>query len=280
MIKSINEYYTGFPGCGGARSRHWFAEEVINRIEGNPDKSIKGSRTLIKEFINARSEKEIIFTQNTSHAINIVALGFKFRPGDVVLLIDKEHNSNLLPWLRLQKKGLIKVEHVASDGEDNFDLISFKRKLENHKVALVSMAYTSNLTGYTLPAGEIIKLAHDYGAKVLLDAAQTASHRAIDVQILDVDFLAFSIHKMCGPRGVGILYGKQKLLGQALHEEDDPPDVIAPCLLGGGTVLDTTYDTYSLLEPPPSVSLKMFYPSVNRKFYRTSLPVRTPPPPA
>ena len=131
-----------------------------------------------------------------------------------------------------------------------FDLDEFKRKLENNKVALVSMAYTSNLTGYTIPAGEIIKLAHAYGAKVLLDAAQTVSHQTVDVQKLDVDFLAFSIHKMCGPRGVGVLYGKQELLGQALHEEDDPADAIAPCLLGGGTVGDTTYDTYSLLEPP------------------------------
>jgi cysteine desulfurase/selenocysteine lyase len=250
VIKAINEYYTGFPGCGGARSRHWFAAEVTDRIEGNPDKGIKGSRALIKEFVNARSEKEIIFTQNTSHAINIIALGFKFQPDDVVLLTDKEHNSNLLPWLRLQKKGLIKVEHVDSDKDDNFDLDGLKKKLESHKVALVSMAYTSNLTGYTIPAGEIIKLAHAYGAKVLLDAAQTASHRAIDAQKLDVDFLAFSIHKMCGPRGVGILYGKQEYLGQALHEEDDPSDAIEPCLLGGGTVGDTTYDTYSLLEPP------------------------------
>jgi cysteine desulfurase/selenocysteine lyase len=250
VIEVINEYYTDFPGCGGARSRHWFATEVNDRIEGNPEKGIKGSRILIKEFINARSEKEIIFTQNTSHAINIIALGFKFRSGDTVLLTDKEHNSNLLPWLRLQKKGLIKVAHIYADEEGNFNLEGFKNKLENQKVALVSMAYTSNLTGYSIPAGEIIKLAHAYGAKVLLDAAQTAAHRTIDVQSLNVDFLAFSIHKMCGPRGVGVLYGKQEYLGQALHEEDDPTDAIEPCFLGGGTVGDTTYGAYSLLEPP------------------------------
>ncbi len=250
VIEAINEYYTGFPGCGGARSRHWFAAEVNSHIEGNPENGITGSRSLIKEFINARWEKEIIFTQNTSHAINIVALGFKFQSGDTVLLTDKEHNSNLLPWLRLQKKGMIKVEHVETDENGNFDIEGLKQKLENSRVALVSMAYTSNLTGYTIPAGEIIKIAHDNGAKVLLDAAQTASHRAIDVQKLDVDFLAFSIHKMCGPRGVGVLYGKQELLGHALHEEDDPADAIAPCMLGGGTVGDTTYESYSLLEPP------------------------------
>jgi len=250
VIKVINDYYTRFPGCGGARSRHWFSREVNDRIEGNPDKGIKGSRVLVKEFINARSEKEIIFTLNTSHAINIVALGYKFKPADAVLLTDKEHNSNLLPWLRLQKKDLIKVDRLDTDGEGAFDLDGLKQKLEQNKVALVSMAYTSNLTGYSIPAGEIIKLAHAYGAKVLLDAAQTAAHRIIDVQKLDVDFLAFSMHKMCGPRGVGILYGKQEYLGRALHEEDDPAGAIAPCLLGGGTVADTTYDSYSLLEPP------------------------------
>jgi cysteine desulfurase/selenocysteine lyase len=250
VIDAINAYYSGFPGCAGARSRHWFAQEVNDLIEGNPEKGIKGSRVLIKEFINARSEKEIIFTQNTSHAINIVALGFRFKPGDAVLLTDKEHSSNLLPWLRLQKTGLINVEHTATGENGDFDLDDFKRRLEHSRVALVSMVYTSNLTGYTIPAAEIIKLAHNYGAKVLLDAAQTASHRKIDVQKLDVDFLAFSIHKMCGPRAVGILYGKQEYLGRAIHEEDDAADAIAPCLLGGGTVGDTTYNTYSLLEPP------------------------------
>jgi cysteine desulfurase/selenocysteine lyase len=250
VIDAIDGYYAGFPGCAGARSRHWFAREVNDRIEGNTEKGIKGSRALIKDFINARSEKEIVFTQNTSHAINIVALGFKFQPGDTVLLTDKEHNSNLLPWLRLQKKGLIKVDHVATAENEAFHLDALEKKLAANRVALVSMAYTSNLTGETIPAGEIIRIAHARGAKVLLDAAQTMSHRKIDVQKLDVDFLAFSIHKMCGPRGVGILYGKQEYLGQAVHEEDDAPEALAPCLLGGGTVGDTTYDSYSLLEPP------------------------------
>jgi cysteine desulfurase/selenocysteine lyase len=250
VIQAINDYYRRFPGCGGARSRHWFAREVADRIEGNPEKGVKGSRALVKEFINARSEKEVIFTQNTSHAINIVALGFKFQKGDSVLLTDKEHNSNLLPWLRLQKKGLIGVDHVDTDEEGAFDLDDYKQKLEENKVALVSLAYTSNLTGYTLPAQEIIRLAHENGARVLLDAAQTASHRIIDVQKLDVDFLAFSIHKMCGPRGVGVLYGRQEFLGSAGHEEDDSDICLAPAILGGGTAGDTTYDSYSLLEPP------------------------------
>lgn len=250
VIDTIIEYYREYPACGQPRSRYWFAEDVTSRIEGDSKRGIKGSRRITGEFINARSEKEIIFTSNTTNAINIVALGFKFKVGDVVLLTDKEHNSNLIPWLRLQKKGLIKLDHVDSSQDDIFDLEGFRHKLENSKVRLVSMTYTSNLTGYTIPAKDIIKIAHDHGAKVLLDGAQTVPHKTVDVQDLDVDFLAFSIHKMCGPKGVGILYGKREFLGQKLHEDDENCDVIEPIILGGGTVSDTTYDSYTLLEPP------------------------------
>jgi cysteine desulfurase/selenocysteine lyase len=250
VVQAINEYYTDFPSCKEGRSNYWFAEEVTSRIEGDPERGIKGSRQKIKEFINARSDREIIFTLNASHALNIVALGFKFCPQDVVLLTDKEHNSNLVPWLRLQKRGLIKVEHVELGQYDVFDLDGFRNKLDSNRVRLVSLAYTSNLTGETIPAKEIIRMAHDYGAKVMLDAAQTVPHRAVDVQDLDVDFLAFSIHKMCGPRGVGVLYGKKELLGQAQREEEDLDGVIEPVMLGGGTIADSVYNSYTLLEPP------------------------------
>jgi cysteine desulfurase/selenocysteine lyase len=254
VIEAIDEYYTEFPACGGWRSRHWFAEEVRSRIEGNSERGVKGSRQIIKEFINARSEKEIIFTMNASHAINMVALGFKFQPQDVVLLTDKEHNSNLIPWLRLQNRGLIKVDYVEPNEDDTFDIDEYKSKFEKSRVKLVSMAYTSNLNGYTIPAKEIIKIAHSYGVKVLLDAAQTVPHKAVDVQELDVDFLAFSIHKMCGPRGVGVLYGKEELLGHG-QQEDDADGCIEPAMLGGGTIRDSTYNSYELLEPPERFEL-------------------------
>ncbi len=250
VIEAINEYYTGFPACGGGRSRHWFAREVTTRIEGDSEKGITGSRQVIKEFINARSEKEIIFTLNTSYAINMVALGFKFHSGDIVLLTDREHNSNLVPWLRLQKKGLINVECLELGQDDTFDLEQYEQKFKNNRIRLVSMAYTSNLTGNTIPAREIIRIAHKYNARVMLDGAQTVPHRAVDVQDLDVDFLAFSIHKMCGPKGTAVLYGKKEYLGQRQHEEDESDDVIEPAILGGGTLQDTTYDSYTLLEPP------------------------------
>jgi cysteine desulfurase / selenocysteine lyase len=250
VISAINEYYSDYPSCAGRRSRHWFAEEVTQRIEGNNEKEIKGARALISEFINAGSETEILFTLNTTHAINSVALGSKFKPGDVVLLTDQEHNSNLLPWLRLQKLGQIKVEHTAADDANSFDLEAFENHFKEKQVRLVSMAWTSNVTGATLPAKEIIDIAHRHGARVLLDGAQTVPHLAVDVRSLDVDFLAFSLHKMCGPRGVGVLYGKRELLGQGADEWEGGDDVLEPAILGGGTVGDTTYDSYRLLDAP------------------------------
>jgi len=114
---------------------------------------MKGSRQLIKEFINAGSEKEIIFTLNSSHGINIVALGLRFKPGDVVLLTDKEHNSNLIPWLRLQKQGLIKTENVESDRDGIFDLDLFEKKLKSHRVRLVSMEKSSSHNLNDKPVG-------------------------------------------------------------------------------------------------------------------------------
>jgi cysteine desulfurase/selenocysteine lyase len=255
VIEAMDEYYTKFPACGGSRSRHWFSGKVNDLIEGNEEKSVTGSRQLIKELINAASEKEIIFTLNTSHAINTVALGYKFNPQDTVLLTDKEHNSNLIPWLRLQRKGLIKVDHVEPDKDDLFNMEEYKKKLEKGDVKLVSMAYTSNLTGYTIPAKKIISLAHSHGAKVLLDAAQTVPHRAVDVQELDVDMLAFSLHKMCGPRGVGVLYARKEILGRARQEDYDVCYLIEPAMLGGGTIIDSTYQSYELLEPPERFEL-------------------------
>ncbi len=249
VIEALEQYYREFPACGGGRSRHRFAEEVNDRIEGKADKGIKGSRRAIQLFINARSPKEIIFTQNTSHAINMVALGLRFRPHNTVLLTDKEHNSNLLPWLRLERLGQIRVQQLQPTPDGSLDLDLLEKTVKKGNIGLISMAYTSNATGYTIPAKEVVKIAHDHGIPVLLDAAQAAPHRPIDVQDLGVDFLAFSLHKMCGPRGVGVLYGESSRLGQSPHEEESC-DILNPAGLGGGTVSDTTYSSYDLLRPP------------------------------
>jgi cysteine desulfurase / selenocysteine lyase len=246
VIDSMNEYYTAFPACGGWRSRHRFARAVSSRIDGNTAEGILGSRRQIQEFIHARSEKEVIFTSNTTQSINLVALGYNFKPGDLVLLSDHEHNSNLIPWLRLQSKGLIKIEFLMPAADGRFDLADLEQKCARQAVRLISLAYTSNLTGYTLPAPQIIAIAHRYGARVLLDGAQTLPHQAVDVQQLGVDFLAFSIHKMCGPKGIGILYARSELLKASEKEKD----YLEPVLLGGGTVSDAAYDGYGLLDSP------------------------------
>ena len=249
VIDAQTAYYTDYPGCGGARSRHWFSREVQARMAGDAESGIIGARQIIQDFINAASEKEIIFTQNTSHAINLVALGFEFLPGDRVLVTDREHNSNLVPWLRRQKKGEVEVDVLFSPPDGPFDLDRLEEKLKTGKIKLVSFGFTSNLTGYTLPAKKIIDLSHQYGAKVLLDGAQTVPHQKVDVQALDVDFLAFSIHKMCGPRGVGVLYGKKSLLETDLADPTADP-AMAPVILGGGTVHDSTYEDFRLLGAP------------------------------
>ena len=250
VIDAMQEYYTQYPSCSGIRSHHWFAEEVSERLEGSPGKGVEGARQTIANFINAASDQEIIFTQNTTHALNMVALGFPFRFGDVVLLTDREHNSNLLPWLKLQEAGRINVDIMEPNEFDEFDLDAFEEKMKTGKIRLVSMVYTSNVTGCTIPAREIIKTAHKYGARVLLDGAQAVPHRSVDVQDLDVDFLAFSLHKMCGPRGVGVLYGKKELLGGRPHEEQEKEDILTPALLGGGTVANATYHSYTMKLPP------------------------------
>lgn len=239
VIGTINEYYACFPSCGGRRSHHWFAEEVTRRVDA--------SRRSLAGFIHAASEQEIVFASNTTQAINMVALGFSFRPGDVVLLSDREHNSNLLPWLRLQEAGAIRVKCATVQQAGGVDLDAFEAHFKREQVRLVSLAYTSNVTGETLPAAEMIAIAHRYGARVLLDAAQTAPHRLVDVAELDADFLAFSLHKMCGPRGAGVLYAKAELLD---GRSGGATDVIEPVILGGGTVDDTTYGSYRLLAAP------------------------------
>jgi cysteine desulfurase/selenocysteine lyase len=160
------------------------------------------------------------------------------KKGDIVLTTDKEHNSNLIPWiLQKQTKG-INHQIIFSNKDNTFNIETFEQMI-NKNVKLISLAHTSNLDGYTIPAQEIIKIAHDYGALVLLDGAQSAPHKTIDVQKLDADFFAFSFHKLLGPTGIAALYGKYHLL------ED-----LSPFIVGGNTVQSSTYDSFELSKPP------------------------------
>jgi cysteine desulfurase/selenocysteine lyase len=229
VIDSMNDYYLNYSACAG-RSIHKLGSEVTVGYNDARDK--------IRKFINARESREIIFTKNTTESINLLARSLRLKKGDIVLTTDREHNSNLIPW-HIQKE-LRGIDHrVVKSNEDNtFNLERFEN-LMSDKVKLVSMVHTSNLDGYTIPAREIIKIAHDYGALILLDGAQSASQVYIDVQNLDVDFFAFSIHKMLGPTGVGVLYGKCDLLKD-----------LEPFIVGGNTVEKSTYNSHTLLDSP------------------------------
>jgi len=219
VVDKINEYYNEYPACGG-RSIHKFGIRLDNEINE--------ARKIIQKFVNARKSKEIIFSKNTTESINLIANSFRF---DKVLLTDREHNSNLLPWQKF-KYGILK-----SKSDFTFDLERFSEVVKNYD--LVSFVYTSNFDGYTLPVKEIIKIAHENRAKVHLDAAQAVPHKKIDVKKLNVDFLTFSGHKMLGPTGTGVLYGKEELLKD-----------MKPFLVGGETVVDSNYDGYVLEELP------------------------------
>jgi cysteine desulfurase/selenocysteine lyase len=229
VIDAINQYYLKMSACSG-RSMHQLAAEVT--------RSTDQARSAIAKFLNANRKEEIVFTRNTTEGINLVANSLGLQSGDVVLISDKEHNSNLIPWQTAARKLGVIVKIIPSKEDNTFNLAAYEQLLDK-KVRLVSLGQTSNLDGVSIPAAEIIKKAHQAGALVLLDAAQTAPHQKINLKALDVDFLALSGHKMLGPSGTGVLYGKYHLLEQ-----------MEPFLVGGDTVATSTYETCEFLPPP------------------------------
>ena len=228
VIDAVVRYYSEYPACGG-RSLHKLGKKVTEEVEQ--------ARKQVAKFINAKSEKEIVFTKNTTESINLVANSLKFKEGDIVLTSDKEHNSNLLQWQLMKDRG-VKHKWFATDFFNCFDERYFMEAMSK-KVRLVSVGHTSNLDGVTLPAEKIIKIAHDYGSLVLLDCAQSVPHKDVDVRKMDADFIAFSGHKMLGPTGTGALYGKYSLLEE-----------LSPFMIGGDTVSDSTYESCTLEKPP------------------------------
>ena len=219
VVDKINEYYNEYPSCAG---------RSVHKLGLRLDKELDEARKTVQKFIGAKKTSEVVFSKNTSESINLIANSFKF---DKVLLTDREHNSNLLPWRKF-KYGILK-----SKEDYTFDLEKFSEAVKNYD--LISFAYTSNIDGYTLPIKEIIKIAHDNKAKVHLDAAQAVPHKEVNVRKLDADFLTFSGHKMLGPTGTGVMFAKEKIL-----------DEMKPFLIGGETVVDSNYDSYVLEKLP------------------------------
>ncbi|MFA6871431.1 MAG: cysteine desulfurase [Bacteroidaceae bacterium] len=190
------------------RGIHYLSQQATQKMED--------ARLSVKDFINAKSSNEIIFTKGTTESINLVASSFTdafMQAGDEVIISTMEHHSNIVPWqLQAAKKGVVvKVIPMSDSGEL---LLEEYQKLFSDKTKLLSVMQVSNVLGTVNPIKEMIKIAHQHGVAVLVDGAQAVAHMPVDVQDLDADFYAFSGHKMYGPTGVGILYGKEKWLEQ------------------------------------------------------------------
>ena len=218
VIDAMNDYYR-MTNANIHRGIHVLAESATEAYEG--------AREKVAKFIGAGKSREIIFTRNTTESINLVAYSWgraNLSAGDVVILTEMEHHSNLVPWHILNEERGIQLEFIPVTKDGLLDLNVF-HKLLDLKPKLVSFMHMSNVLGTINPAKEIIALAHQAGAITLVDGAQSVPHFHVDVQDLDTDFYAFSGHKMCGPTGVGVLYGKEILL------EAMPP------FLGGGEMI-------------------------------------------
>jgi cysteine desulfurase / selenocysteine lyase len=218
VIEAMNTFYRR-SNANIHRGVHTLAEESTALYEE--------ARVKIAKFVNAHSAHQIVYTRNTTESINLVAYSWartNLRAADLVILTEMEHHSNLVPWQMLQVERGIRLEFIPVTEDGLLDLDAY-RSLLSQGPKLVSFTHMSNVLGTINPAADMIRLAHEVGAVTVVDAAQSVPHLRVDVQALDADFLAFSAHKMCGPTGIGVLYGKTELL------EAMPP------FLGGGDMI-------------------------------------------
>ncbi|NBJ63956.1 aminotransferase class V-fold PLP-dependent enzyme [bacterium c-19] len=232
VIDALTHYYTDL-SCNAHRGDY----ELAYRL----DQEFEAARASAAQFIHA-DEREIIFTSGASEGLNTVAQGYgrKFlRPGDVVLSSEAEHASCILPWMRVCEETGASLEYIPLDeqGRIGADTVA---GMMNENVKVIVLAHISNVLGYEAPIRDICRIAHQYGAVVVVDGAQSVPHMPIDVVDLDCDFLAFSAHKMCGPTGIGVLYGKYALL-----------DAMDPLYLGGGSNARFDMCGNILLKQPP-----------------------------
>ncbi|MEC8698606.1 MAG: cysteine desulfurase [Pseudomonadota bacterium] len=207
------------------RGAYQLSERATERYEG--------ARDIVQRFLNAKSRQEIVFAKNVTEVINLVAYSYArcvLEPGDEVIITDMEHHSNIVPWqLMRDERGLVlKYVSCTDDGEFRIEDLA---KLITPKTKLISLTHVSNVMGTVVPIKEVAKLAHEHGAKLMVDGAQAVMHMPVDVQDLDCDFYAFTGHKIYGPSGIGVLYGKAELL-----------DAMPPFLGGGDMILSVTME--------------------------------------
>ena len=229
VIQAMSEYYEDYPACGG-RSVHSMASRVSI--------SIDEARESLAGFFGTDDPECYIFNKNTTEGLNTAAFGLGLKKGDVVVTTDAEHNSNHVPWLYLRDNVGIERRMSKSGKTGEFDIESFKSCMDR-KVKVVSIQHTNNVTGCSVPVKAVTEIAHDYGAKVIIDGAQAAPHMPIDLKKIDADIYCFSMHKMLGPSGVGVMYGKREVL-----------ENMKPLILGGGTVGLATYDSVTMAPIP------------------------------
>lgn len=233
VLDALNEYYGSY-NSNVHRGMHSLSAKATDAYEQ--------ARAKIAAFINAFEPREIVFTRNATEAINLVAYSWglsNLSSGDEILLTVAEHHSALVPWQFVAQKTGAALKFVGLTEEEVPDIEHLK-KLLSRKTKLVVVHHVSNMLGSILPIEEIVAWSHNVGAKVLVDACQSVPHMVVDVQKIDADFLVASSHKMCGPTGVGFLYGKSQLL------------TAMPPFLGGGEMISDVFQDYSTFAEPPS----------------------------
>ncbi len=232
VLQKMLEFYRQYRGNVG---------RGIHRLSVKASEEYEQAHAKVADFINAKSESEIVMTRNTTEGINIVASGLNWKKGDKIVTSVIEHHSNFIVWLRVRDKHAAQVEVIAPKKpamKGMLDPADFEKVIDD-KTKLVAITHVSNVLGVITPVKEIAKIAHEHGAFVLIDAAQSVPHMKVDVQRIGCDFLAFSGHKMCAPTGSGALYIREELI-----------DEVEPLCIGGGAIDDVGTEYYKLNGSP------------------------------
>ena len=229
MVQAMEHQYANVH-----RGLHWMSERTTDAYEA--------ARDAAAGLLNAGDRSEIVFVRNSTEAINLVAHSYGrgvMRAGEAVIVSEMEHHSNLVPWQMLRDAHGVELRLAPISDAGELDMAAYEALLADGKVGLVAITHMSNVLGSYTPAAQIVALAHAYGAKVLLDGSQAVVHRRVDVQALDVDFYVFTGHKLYGPTGIGVLFGKRALL-----------DRMPPFLGGGEMISSVGYERSTWAEVP------------------------------